>query len=37
MRRKCARCKKKELIVFGKDENLCCHCWLHAPNFKEKK
>lgn len=36
-KRICVRCKKRKLAVFGRDENLCCLCWLHAPNFKEKK
>lgn len=28
---KCARCRKPELAVFGKESNLCAFCWIYNP------
>lgn len=30
-KKKCARCKKPELSVFGKDEDLCAFCFIYNP------
>ena len=38
MKKKCARCGKRELSVFGEKSDTCATCWIYGrPKKKTKK